>query len=384
MLWLATLNPGGKTRKRKFAKRRKLSAWQRAVKRHGGVMQAVRAMRKRKKSSKKRRSVGIAKRLASRPRKNARRFVMAKVRSRRRRRYGARRRRNAWYGARRAHARASRLGWRRRHHRRRNPLYRATRATKPKSRKGQFAARGIRLSRIRGGGWHNNAVVPVSWNPRRRRYRRNSVLPISWNPGAAGGVIGGVLGRAQKFVDIGFWTDTALPVAGGFIGAKLAGGFVWGILGEQVFKVTTADTLGKVVRIGSDVLGTSILSWAVGNFIGKAMAEKVFLGGVVSVAHSVLQMLLGGTDIGRAVGLSGMGNDIADRMRAAVARRVQASLAGHMGTYLNINELQPQGMAGGRLGAYVNITDLASQAGYVGSPGADMRDYDVSRTETSF
>ena len=41
--WLATLNPG-KTRRKRGKRRTKLTAWQRAVKRHGGVMQAVKAL----------------------------------------------------------------------------------------------------------------------------------------------------------------------------------------------------------------------------------------------------------------------------------------------------------------------------------------------------
>jgi hypothetical protein len=411
---MATINPGGtKTRR----KRRKLSAWQRAVKKHGGVQAAVKARRKKKWKSrvrkvkkflrKVRRKIGLngkktrrsaGKRgiaLRSRPRRVQRRSKMARKTRRRRlrgpggrflsrRRKGGstrrrRARRNSWFGQPRRHAKASRLGHGRRRRRSRNPWtsFRIRRFRSGAS--GQFTGRKAPRRRYK-----NNAVVPVSWNPpKRRRYRRNSVLPVSWNPGGSLS-IGGVFGRAKSFVDIGFWTDTALPLAGGIVGTKLAGSFLSGFIEKATATMALPDIAKKVIRIAADVLGASVLSMLVTNFLGKKRGDAVFMGGVASIAHTVLGQALGGTDIGRTLGLSGLGNDLTDKMRNAVAQRVEAELSGlngGVGTYVTQNALRQQSMDG--VGEFVTDVELRRQNGYAPTPGGDLRDYDVNSTETN-
>jgi len=411
MLWMATINPGGgRTKTRR--KRRKLSAWQRAVKRHGGVMGAVKARRKKKWKSrarkvkkflrkvrrklgfngKKRRSAVSRRSLRSRPRRVSRRSKMARKTRRRRsrrlrgpggrflsrRRKGSRRRRrNSWFGQPRRHGKASRLGHRRRRRRSRNPwdTFKVTRFRS--SRSGQFTGR--KRSRRR---YKKNSVVPVSWNPsRRRRYRRNSILPVSWNPG--GMSIGGVFSRAQSFIDMGFWTDTALPLAGGIVGTKLAGSFISGLIEKATGTMALPDIAKKVIRIAADVLGASVLSMLATSFLGKKRGDAVFMGGVASIAHTVLKEALGGTEIGRTLGLSGLGDDLSDKMKNAVAQRVEAELSGlnGVGAFLTQNQLRDQSMDG--VGEFITDVQLRRQNGYAPTPGGDLRDYEVNNTETN-
>jgi hypothetical protein len=223
--------------------------------------------------------------------------------------------------------------------------------------------------------YRRNAVVPVSWNA--RRYRRNAVLPyFAMNP------IEGIIEKAGRFVDVSFWTDTALPAAGGFIGSKLVGGMVYGLIGEKLLGVAATDAAAPWVRAGADALGTAVLSWGVGKFISKPMGEMVFLGGVVSIAHSILKALLGGTEIGKSLGLSGIGEDLTERMKEAVTRRLEAELSG-VGAYLNENDLRVQMAGMNGVGEFVTETALRLQPDYGPTPAGDLRDYDVTRSETS-
>ena len=395
MFWLATLNPGrkkrrlgGRKRKRtlgggavrkriaRAGRRKRLTAWQRAVRKHGGVMQAVKAMRKRK-----RRSAGSRKSFRGRPRikrnSNGRFVNMAKTRRRKSAGARRRRRRNPWFGQPRRHAAAARKGWSRR--RRRHGAVRRRRRSKVHNyvptryhRKRRYAA---------------NPVVPVSWNPRRkrrhasrRRYRRNSVLPVRWNPGSAvsASPIKGILDRVKKFVDVQFWTQTAAPGVVGFTSTKMVGGFVYsGIVG---FLPKLDPNVDKVVRIGTDVLAASGLGWAASRFLGKSIGDAVWIGGVLSIAHSVLKAVLGGTQIAKVIGLDGLGSDLEERMKAAVAQRVAQELNG-LGTYMNTTDLQPS-LNG--VGEFITDVGLRRQAGYAPSPNGDLRDYDPSNSETRF
>lgn len=411
MFWLATINPG-KTRKRR-SRRRRLSTWQKMVKEYGGVMAAVRASRRRRrvkvKASEKRRSMRLGRKLRSRrPRTLARRSVMARIRIRRRRlpprgrsgrfvRGGRRRRvrRNSWFDDSRGHARAARLGWRRRRARRarrgrrvwRNPVNPWARFRIPGRVQVQWRGRRGRFQVYSRRRYRRNAVIPVSWNRRSRRgYRRNAVLPISLtNPvGALSGVVDGVLGRVQDLVDVSFWTDTALPVTAGFLGSKVVGGAVFGLVGEKLLGVKSGDKAAPFVRAGSNAIAGAALAWAAGSFLGRQYEEPIWLGTVVSVAHDLLKALLGGTEIAKAIGLEGFGEDLTKKMQEAVARRVQAELSG-MGTYLTAEALQRQSALQGigHHGEFLTENALRRQSDYAPTPGADLRDYDVARTETA-
>ncbi len=396
-MWLATLNPG-RTARRGRRKRRTLSAWQRMVKKAGGVMQAVKLRRKLKIGKKSRRgrrrfrknsflttalTSGGAKVLMNAGKKRRRRkirsrrsVVSRRSRRGRSRRAAARRSKMARKTRRRRHRRTpprgrggrflkSRSSHRRRRHRRvrRNPVLpiswnpgrRRRRRTRRNplflSRKG-FSARKHRGYRR----LHRRRHSPRYWhNPRRRRhsrrYRNNPVLPISWNPGgilSKAGPIGDVLGRVKTFVDVSFWTETGLPAASGFFGSKAVGGFIYNYIPNAV--LTAVPAAQPYIRAGVDALGGAGLAWLVGRFVGKKQGDAVWLGTVVNVAYSVLKNLLGGTDVARMIGLDGLGDDLADRMKAEIANRVQASINGGrlngLGSYLrqtNLNEYVTEG-----------------------------------------
>lgn len=232
---------------------------------------------------------------------------------------------------------------RRRRRTRRNPLFLSRRGFSGRKHKG--------YRRL-----HRRRRSPRYWhNPRKRRhsrrYRNNPVLPISWNPGgilSSSGPVGDVLGRVKTFVDVRFWTETGVPAAVGFFGSKAAGNFIYNNIPNAV--LTAAPAAQPYIRILSDALGGAGLAWAVGRFVGKKQGDAVWLGTVVNVAYSLLKNLLGGTGIAATIGLDGLGDDLADRMRGEIARRVQQSISGGrlngMGSYLretNLNEYVTEG-----------------------------------------
>lgn len=229
----------------------------------------------------------------------------------------------------------------------------------------------------------NPPVVPVSWNPRRRRshrrYRRNSVLPISWNPG---GALGGAIARVKRFTDIRFWTETAIPAAGGFVGTKTVGSMIQGALAKAITLPT--GVAGAAIRVASDAVAASALGWLVGRFIGQKQGEAVFLGGVVGITHSLLVEFLGGTAIGKAIGLSGLGDDLSERMRQAVAARVANELSGlgYLGEHITMESLQNRMVPG--LSEYVSDEALRARSGYAAGPTGRLSDYDPTNDSTIF
>lgn len=390
MFMLATLNPGSRrarhrrrhkrgcacvvcshrksrrsSRRRSGGGRRKLSAWQRAVKKFGGVMQAL---KHRKKNS--RRSAVSRRSRRGRSRRHKKEVThMARATRRRRRRHNMpprgrsgrflrrgggrrRRRRNSWFKQPIRHRRAARLGIRR--------------------RRRHYAANPRRRRHYR-----RNAVLPVSWNPHRRRrrhYRRNAVLPISWNPG---GIVGDITGKVKSFIDVRFLTQTAVPATAGFLATKVVGNMVADQIAGFV-KVAPTDRSYPFVRIGSQALTAAGLSYAIGRFVGREQGKAAFLGGAIAVLHSILKEIVPVSDQSKYGLLDGLGSDLTARMRDAVQRRVEERLNGY-GAYLNRTDLRPQP----EMGAYVNLTDLRRQPAFAPSPSADLRDYDVTRTETA-
>jgi len=438
MFWMATINPGGRTRR---GRRRKLSAWQRMVKQAGGVQAAVKLRRRLRRGRKakvghrraarrvrrltdwqrmvkkcggihaalkemrkqKRRSAGTRRgSLRRRPRTKARRSSMARTRRRRlpprgrggkfRSRRG--RRRNPWFGHPRAHRRAALKGWRGRRRRHTGGRVRHRRGGRRRgsrqialmrmwaktlgARRGRIGANPRRRRRYR-----RNAVVPVSWNPRRRRsYRRNSVLPyFAMNPG---GIVGEITGKLSKFIDVNFWIETGVPAVGGFVGSKFLGAIIYDNLGKKLTDAVGAAAEPFVRAAGNAVAG-AVLAMGVGKILKKPkMADGIWLGTVVSVAHDLLRAILPAS-IKSAIGMSGLGEDVSSRMREAVARRVEAEMAGlngtnGMGTFLTQREMEPQ-MSG--LNEFITDTELRRQNGYSASPAGDLRDFDVTRSETT-
>lgn len=180
--------------------------------------------------------------------------------------------------------------------------------------------------------------------------------------------MGDVLGRVKTFIDVRFWTETGVPAAVGFFGSKAAGNFIYNNLPNAV--LTAVPAAQPYIRILSDAIGGAGLAYLTGRFMGKKQGDALWLGTVVNVAYSLLKNLLGGTGIAATIGLDGLGDDLADRMRGEIARRVQASISGGrlngMGSYLRTTNVD------GRLSEYVTEGALRSSSAY--SPGNALGD----------
>jgi hypothetical protein len=203
---------------------------------------------------------------------------------------------------------------------------------------------------------------------------------MSWNPaGMLSGVLGrsGPLSRVQGLIDIKFWTQTGLPAVGGFLGSKVVGNMVFGLIGEKLLGISPTDKAAPFVRAGANAVAGGLLAWVAQNFLkNRKMADAIWLGTVISVGHSILKELLKGTEIATTIGLDGLGEDISSALHQRVRQRVEAS----MGTYLTYPDTQPQ-VSG--LREYVNEDALRMQQGYAPSPTGDLREYDPTRTETA-
>lgn len=421
--WLATLNPGTKTRRGRRT-RRTLTAWQRAVKKHGGVMQAVKARR-----------AGKRKRRGGRRRRNpflttvgagGAKVLMNATRKRKRRRSKIRTRRSA------VSRRSLRGRSRRASSSRRSKMARKTRRRRlSRGRGGRFVSRRSRGSRRRGRRTRRNPVLPISWNPKRkrrrggrrrrnplflsrkgfssrkhrgyrrlrirrhaprhwhnnprrrrssRRYRNNPVLPISWNPArmlGLGGAPGQIIGKLGSFVDVKFWTETGIPAASGFFGSKAVGGLILDTATRFGLPIPAAAQ--PYAKMAADALGGATLAYLVSRFYSSKAGDSVWLGTIVNVAHALLKQVLGGTDIARKIGLDGLGDDLAQRMKDEIARRVQGNLQG-MGSYLRTTNVPQRGP----MGEYVTDRALRMRGGYAPSPAADLKDYDVTNQESAF
>lgn len=123
------------------------------------------------------------------------------------------------------------------------------------------------------------------------------------------------------------------------------------------------------IRMTADALGGAGLSWLVGRFVGKKQGDAVWLGTVVNVAYSALKQLLGGTDVAKMIGLDGLGDDLANRMKQEIANRVAGHLNG-MGSYLRTTNTIPGG-----LNEYV--TDRALRMNPAYSPGNRLGDENI-------
>ncbi len=403
---MATLNPGRKTR----SKRKKLSAWQRLVKKAGGVMAAVKIRRSRKagrrrrrknpflststaavaplmnarrrRKNRTRRSAVSRRRLRSRSRKSlGRRPKMAKVRRSRRRRVtrgaGGRFKRNASRSHRRRRSRRNPVvpvSWnprRKRRRSRRNPLFKS-RLT------GRFKGRGpgrqMHRRRRRPHYWHN-PVVPVSWNPRKRRgsrrrrsYRNNPVLPFfAMNP--ASGAVAGILGRLKTMVDVSFWTETALPVAAGYFGSKVIGNKVYNLIPVAILQ-NVPSVAFPFIKSAVNAASGAVMAWGAEKFISKKVADGIWSGTVVGVAADMIKQLLDSfaPGISASLGLSGLGQSVDDRMKDAIAARVRNNLQGYL-TVRNIRENVARPMNG--VGS-TYVTTRAGRSTYDPSPRLQM------------
>jgi hypothetical protein len=286
----------------------------------------------------------------------------------RRRRKSHRRRRNPLFLSRRGFSRKKHRGYRRLHRRRHSPRY-----------------------------WHNPVLPFFAFNGKRRRkghrkhhrrshrrsYHRNPVLPFfAFNPGGAGGDI---MHRMKSMVDVRFWTETALPVAGGFFGSKLVGSQLYGLIfssgSSPLASMLPIQTI-PYVRLALNAVSGAGMAWAAEKFVSKKVADGIWIGTIVGVASSLLKNLLDAfaPGVSSSLGLSGLAGldgDVSSQMKDAVVRRVQANL----GVYMTQKSLN-RGIVRPSLSAYQTRAALQS-ATYDPSPRGVMSDYDVTNTDTT-
>ena len=205
------------------------------------------------------------------------------------------------------------------------------------------------------------------------------MLPISWNPARAlglGGAPGQILGRMKSFIDVKFWMDTGVPAATGFFASKAAGQFLLDTVSRFMPIPAQAQPYAKMT---ADALAGAGLSYVVSRFHSKQAGDALWLGTVVNVAHALLKQVLGGTEIAKKIGLDGLGDDLAQRMREQILSRVNGNLNG-MGEYLrNTNAINR-----GPMGEYVTDAALRMRPSYAPGPGGNLRDYDIGNQESGF
>ena len=274
--------------------------------------------------------------------------------------------------------------------RRRNPLFLSRKGFSRRKHRGY---RRLRMKRRAPRHWHNNPVVPVSWNPRRRRrsgrrrtagrrrrsYRNNPVLPFfAFNPGGGAGPVGAVMARAKSLIDVRFWTETGVPVTVGFFASKSLGGLLHAQTLERFAGIGPTSAYFPYTKALADTVAGAGLAWLVGRFYNKKAGDSVWLGTVVNVAAGVIKSVLNqfAPAFAASIGMSGLGDDLSDRMKEAVTNRVRQSL----GSYLTRGALARN--TARPMGTYATVSRLNSDT-YDPSPRGDLRDYDVASNETS-
>lgn len=320
---------------------------------------------------------------------------MAKVRRSRRRRVargaGGRFKKNARRSHRRRRTRRNPvvpISWnprRKRRRSRRNPLF--------LTRKGRFSGRGghrrLHMRRRAPRHWHNNPVVPISWNPRKRRssrrrsYRRNPVLPFfAMNPGKGASDF---MGRLGSFADISFWTETALPVASGFFGSKVIGSKLYSLVfssGSSPLAQYIPLQAIPYVQVAMNAVAGAGMAWGAEKFVSRKVADGIWTGTLVGVASTLIKQLLDSfaPGVSAQLGLSGLGGSLSDRMKEAVAERVKNNLGSYLNTRnINRNIATPLNGMGS---TYVTVNRKSGT--YDPSPRMDLSDYDVANDKTSF
>ena len=225
--------------------------------------------------------------------------------------------------------------------------------------------------RRRGRRARRNAVLPVSYNRKRRkgrRSRRNSaILPVSYNRGGryrTNDPVAVIRASAQKALSVDFWTDTVLPMGAGFIGGQFLGGVAYSF----IQKLTGAQTgfMGSLQKIGSRAIG-AIAAAGVSVLVpfkrkgrGGDIAAKVLAGGLVAVFAAILQEVFGQDTYSKMTGMADFDN-MAEGLTEELKARIADSVRGEI-------TRQEGGVNG--VSAFVTTQDL-SRSPYLG-PGPQM------------
>jgi len=237
-----------------------------------------------------------------------------------------------------------------------NPLYRTS--------SGRFARRGgHKLRRYKGGGWRSNPVLPMSVEMNRRRggrrrygYRDNGILPYMAysNPLAA------LTGTVTKLTEVDLWTKTILPIAGGYVGAKIASYQIVKLIGGEKFGTADGIKYEGIVKHGA-TLGSSVLLSAGVGMVTKDtdMAAKVLAGGLVAFLGGLLDDLLG-ADYKKLSGVGdfgGLAADLTEELKARISSGVRRQIesGGQVSSFVTQQDLN----LAPRLGDYVTQQALS-------------------------
>ena len=209
------------------------------------------------------------------------------------------------------------------------------------------------------------------------------MLPIfAFNPGGGGNPLSDIIGRAKSLIDVGFWTETGVPAAVGFFGSKTLGGLVHQYTLTQFAGIAPTSPYYPYTKAACDAVSGAGLAWAASKFYSKKAGDAIWLGTIVNVAYSLLKSLFGSTSIGQMIGLSGMGDDMSDRMKDAVVSRVRANLGAYLTKQtLAKNLVRPVSGRMNGVGTYATQANL--RTAYDPSPRGMASDYDVTNTDTT-
>lgn len=185
------------------------------------------------------------------------------------------------------------------------------------------------------------------------------------------------MNRAKSLIDVKFWTETGAPAAVGFFGSKALGGIIHQYTLTQFAGITPTSAAYPYTKALADTVAGAVMAWATSRFYNKKAGDAIWLGTVVNVAYSIIRqvMLQFAPGVAASIGLSGLGSDLSDRMKAAVTERVKASLGSYLTVNAGRNTVRP-------MGSYFTTGDMRSNT-YDPSPRGDLRDYDVASTETA-
>ncbi len=165
----------------------------------------------------------------------------------------------------------------------------------------------------------SNPVLPISYNRKRRktRARRNPVLPISYNAYASNPAA--AMDVAKEVVSLNFWTETVLPLGVGFIGSRVASAQLSGILGVEAKGIAKhAVNIAASAIVGG--LGTML--------VNKKFGTAALAGGLVNAFYDILSDLIGGTEIGSAIGLKSGLSDLTENAKNEIAAGIRQSYQG--------------------------------------------------------
>lgn len=193
------------------------------------------------------------------------------------------------------------------------------------------------------------------------------------------------MARMKSMIDVKFWTETALPVAGGFFGSKLIGSQVYSLVfssGATPLASYLPLPVIPYVRLAINAVSGAGMAWAAEKFVSKKVGDGIWIGTIVGVASTLLKNLLDAfaPGVSSSLGLSGLAGldgDISSQMKDAVVRRVQQNL----GVYMTQKSLN-RGIVRPSLSAYQTRAALVN-ATYDPSPRGNMSDYDVANTDTT-